>query len=126
MIIFFFFNDTAPTEIYTYGHTLSLHDALPISGSRRNNRGDARLPGTSDPPAAGDQVMAQTTADYMLSRLAAWGVKRIYGYPGDGINGILGALGRAGDAFEFVQSSEERRGGKGCVRTCRSRWSPDH
>src|SRR3546814_11540301 len=27
---FFFFNDTASTEIYTYGHTLSLHDALPI------------------------------------------------------------------------------------------------
>src|SRR3546814_4776570 len=30
MILFFFFNDTATTEIYTYGHTLSLHDALPI------------------------------------------------------------------------------------------------
>src|SRR3546814_6219215 len=29
---FFFFNDTATTEIYTYGHTLSLHDALPIYG----------------------------------------------------------------------------------------------
>src|SRR3546814_11396984 len=28
--LFFFFNDTATTEIYTYGHTLSLHDALPI------------------------------------------------------------------------------------------------
>src|SRR3546814_14202501 len=27
---FFFFNDTAPPEIYTYCHTLSLHDALPI------------------------------------------------------------------------------------------------
>src|SRR3546814_13960975 len=31
MICFFFFNDTATTEIYTYFHTLSLHDALPIS-----------------------------------------------------------------------------------------------
>src|SRR3546814_12660384 len=30
-LIFFFFNDTATTEIYTYLHTLSLHDALPIS-----------------------------------------------------------------------------------------------
>src|SRR3546814_16308257 len=29
-LCFFFFNDTATTEIYTYGHTLSLHDALPI------------------------------------------------------------------------------------------------
>src|SRR3546814_8729771 len=28
--MFFFFNDTATTEIYTYLHTLSLHDALPI------------------------------------------------------------------------------------------------
>src|SRR3546814_5965632 len=31
-MFFFFFNDTATTEIYTYGHTLSLHDALPIEG----------------------------------------------------------------------------------------------
>src|SRR3546814_484455 len=30
--MFFFFNDPATTELYTYGHTLSLHDALPISG----------------------------------------------------------------------------------------------
>src|SRR3546814_11480519 len=30
-----FFNDTATTEIYTYGHTLSLHDALPISDGER-------------------------------------------------------------------------------------------
>src|SRR3546814_19820845 len=29
----FFFKDTATTEIYTYGHTLSLHDALPISST---------------------------------------------------------------------------------------------
>src|SRR3546814_9986764 len=29
-VSFFFFNDTATTEIYTYGHTLSLHDSLPI------------------------------------------------------------------------------------------------
>src|SRR3546814_18532339 len=33
---FFFFNDTATTEIYTYGHTLSLHDALPISTRAAN------------------------------------------------------------------------------------------
>src|SRR3546814_19350130 len=30
LFLFFFFNDTATTEIYTYCHTLSLHDALPI------------------------------------------------------------------------------------------------
>src|SRR6187200_2384056 len=33
---FFFFNDTATTEIYTVSDTLSLHDALPISPSARN------------------------------------------------------------------------------------------
>src|SRR3546814_7061430 len=31
MSCFFVFNETATTEIYTYGHTLSLHDSLPIS-----------------------------------------------------------------------------------------------
>src|SRR3546814_16448991 len=51
----FFFNDTATTEIYTYGHTLSLHDALPISrpwrphGPPRLAPGDRR-PGLADPP----------------------------------------------------------------------------
>src|SRR3546814_17267036 len=34
LFLFFFFNDTATTEIYTYRHTLSLHDSLPISASR--------------------------------------------------------------------------------------------
>src|SRR3546814_16555079 len=34
IVFLFFFNDTATTEIYTYGHTLSLHDALPISRAR--------------------------------------------------------------------------------------------
>ncbi|WP_265517433.1 thiamine pyrophosphate-requiring protein [Nitratireductor luteus] len=46
-------------------------------------------------------------ADFMLDRLNQWGVKRIYGYPGDGINGILGALGRAEDKIEFVQTAHE-------------------
>src|SRR3546814_13943083 len=41
----FVFNDTATTEIYTYGHTLSLHDALPIChAQRRRNEEAARLP----------------------------------------------------------------------------------
>src|SRR3546814_18189903 len=35
---FFICNDTATTEIYTYGHTLSLHDALPISGAEARHR----------------------------------------------------------------------------------------
>src|SRR4029078_12195905 len=40
--------------------------------------------------------MSENTADYLLSRLREWGIHRIYGYPGDGINAILGALNRAG------------------------------
>ena len=36
------------------------------------------------------------TADFVLERLREWGVHRVFGYPGDGINGILGAFGRAG------------------------------
>ena len=40
--------------------------------------------------------MAQTVGDFLLERLAAWGVKQVYGYPGDGINGIMGASPPAG------------------------------
>ncbi|HET7371033.1 MAG TPA: thiamine pyrophosphate-requiring protein [Gammaproteobacteria bacterium] len=49
----------------------------------------------------------ELVGDFLLKRLSAWGVKRIFGYPGDGINGILGALNRAGDEFEFVQVRHE-------------------
>jgi pyruvate dehydrogenase (quinone) len=45
--------------------------------------------------------------DFLVRRLSEWGVKRIYGYPGDGINGIMGALDRASDRIEFVQARHE-------------------
>ena len=51
--------------------------------------------------------MGGTVADFALERLSSWGVRRIYGYPGDGINGLLGALDRAGERFEFVQARHE-------------------
>ncbi len=47
------------------------------------------------------------TAEFMLNRLADWGVKRIYGYPGDGINGLLGAFHEVGDRVEFTQTAHE-------------------
>jgi pyruvate dehydrogenase (quinone) len=50
--------------------------------------------------------MAFTVGDFLLKRLSEWGVKRIYGYPGDGINGIMGALGRT-DVIEFIQARHE-------------------
>jgi pyruvate dehydrogenase (quinone) len=50
--------------------------------------------------------MAATVGEFMLRRLADWGVKRIYGYPGDGINGILGGFHHF-DELEFVQVRHE-------------------
>jgi pyruvate dehydrogenase (quinone) len=51
--------------------------------------------------------MEPKVADVLIDRLAEWGVRRIYGYPGDGINGLTSALRRAGDRFEFVQVRHE-------------------
>src|SRR5271154_313084 len=51
--------------------------------------------------------MSQTVGDFIVERLHQWGVRRIYGYPGDGINGIFGALQRAEGKIEFVQVRHE-------------------
>src|SRR5213596_3737228 len=51
--------------------------------------------------------MGKLTADFLLERLAENGVRRIYGYPGDGINAIVGALDRHKDTIEFVQVRHE-------------------
>jgi len=51
--------------------------------------------------------MTQTVSDFVIERLRQWGVRRIYGYPGDGINGIVGALDRVDDGMEFVQARHE-------------------
>src|SRR5213076_404121 len=53
--------------------------------------------------------MSQTAGDYLLDRLATWGVRRIYGYPGDGINGLMGAFTRSsnGQRPEFIQVRHE-------------------
>lgn len=51
--------------------------------------------------------MKQTVSDFFVERLHAWGIRRIYGYPGDGINGLLGALNRSDSRIEFVQVRHE-------------------
>src|SRR6266404_8909331 len=51
--------------------------------------------------------MAKTVSDFFIERLYQWGVRRIYGYPGDGINGVFGALQRAEGKIEFVQARHE-------------------
>ncbi|MGA8545235.1 MAG: thiamine pyrophosphate-requiring protein [Mycobacterium sp.] len=49
----------------------------------------------------------QEVSDYLLERLRAWDVKHVFGYPGDGINGILAAFGRADNQPMFIQSRHE-------------------
>jgi pyruvate dehydrogenase (quinone) len=53
--------------------------------------------------------MSETVGDYLLDRLATWGIKRIFGYPGDGINGVMGAFARSsnGKRPEFIQVRHE-------------------
>jgi pyruvate dehydrogenase (quinone) len=55
----------------------------------------------------GGSDMSQTASDFLVNRLHQWGVRRIYGYPGDGINGVVGALDRAKDKIKFVQARHE-------------------
>jgi len=50
--------------------------------------------------------MAKTVGDFVLERLAVWGVRRLFGYPGDGINGIITALGRQNE-IDFIQVRHE-------------------
>lgn len=49
----------------------------------------------------------QQVADFLLERLRAWGVEHVFGYPGDGINGLLGAWGRSDNKPKFIQARHE-------------------
>jgi pyruvate dehydrogenase (quinone) len=51
--------------------------------------------------------MKQNVSDFLVNRLSEWGVKRVFGLPGDGINGIMGAISRAEDKLEFIQVRHE-------------------
>jgi pyruvate dehydrogenase (quinone) len=51
--------------------------------------------------------MSTTVADRLLERLREWGVEQVFGYPGDGINGTLGAFARADDKPHFIQARHE-------------------
>src|SRR3954471_557375 len=52
-------------------------------------------------------MASETVAAHMLNRVHEWGVDKIYGYPGDGINGLLGAFHEVGDKVEFIQCRHE-------------------
>src|SRR6478752_6510283 len=72
------------------------------SASRVPLRGS--LPGACD---AHTLRMTRTVGDHVVERLKAWGVRTIFGYPGDGINGILTALDRAKNEIRFIQVRHE-------------------
>jgi len=65
--------------------------------------------------------MGKLTADFLLERLAQNGVRRIYGYPGDGINAIIGALERHKDKLEFVQVRHEEMAA--FMATAHAKWT---
>jgi pyruvate dehydrogenase (quinone) len=51
--------------------------------------------------------MSETVSDFIIQRLHQWGVRHIFGYPGDGINGVFGAMNRADGKIGFVQARHE-------------------
>jgi len=51
--------------------------------------------------------MSQFVSEFIIQRLSDWGIKRIFGYPGDGINAIMGAISKAEDKVSFVQVRHE-------------------
>src|SRR5690348_10938690 len=69
----------------------------------------ASLPAAHDPRLSQrkESAMATLVGDFIIERLAEWGVHRIYGYPGDGINGLMGAMNRADGKIELVRARHE-------------------
>jgi pyruvate dehydrogenase (quinone) len=51
--------------------------------------------------------MAQSVSDFIVERLSEWGIQRIYGYPGDGINGLMAALRQSDNKPRFIQARHE-------------------
>ncbi|WP_447001872.1 thiamine pyrophosphate-requiring protein [Saccharothrix isguenensis] len=51
--------------------------------------------------------MSETVGDYVLARLRDWRVDHVFAYPGDGINGLVAAFGKADNVPRFVQSRHE-------------------
>src|ERR1051325_11764463 len=88
-------------------------------GTTAPSSGHARTDGCSAPPLPHRQwrwrfvhvyrrkTVSQLVADYILERLKEWGIHRIYGYPGDGINALLGAFDRADGDPELIQVRHE-------------------
>ncbi|MFD1660811.1 thiamine pyrophosphate-requiring protein [Streptomyces caeni] len=77
--------------------------------------------------------MSTKVADHVLERLREWGVEHVFGYPGDGINGLLAAWGRAEDRPGFLQARHEEMAAfeavgyakfSGCLGVCAATSGP--
>ena len=53
--------------------------------------------------------MAERVADFIMDRLSAWGIQRIFGYPGDGINALISAIDRTDKRIDFIQVRHEEQ-----------------
>ena len=51
--------------------------------------------------------MAKSVAEFVVERLLEWGVKRVFGFPGDGISGLMGAMRKNENKIEFIQTRHE-------------------
>src|SRR5690554_4413444 len=70
-------------------------DHTPCECSRPNEQGAASMAET------------KSVADFVIQRLYDWGVRCIYGYPGDGVNALAGSLARRQADIKFVQARHE-------------------
>src|SRR5438874_5326909 len=77
------------------------------SASRLRSSCSADFHPDVEPRLHGCRSMAYTTADLLVERLIDWGVRVIFGLPGDGINGIMEALRRRQEHISFVQVRHE-------------------
>src|SRR3546814_11822269 len=115
--MFFFLNATAPTEIYTYCHTLSLHDAIRATQAGMTGIGAELFRSRTLMLLVNTIVLAVsvTVVASVIGLAVAWCVERT-DVPGRRLWRVLAGVPR----------SEERRVGKECVSTFSSRWSPYH
>src|SRR3954471_20025228 len=59
------------------------------------------------PSDEGGRSMAKTTGDLLIERLLAWGVKTVFAFPGDGINGLFEAWRQHKDRLQYIQVRHE-------------------
>src|SRR3546814_17542292 len=121
IVLDFVFECAATTEIYTYGHTLSLHDALPSYEPwrrARKNRGLMMREGLLKENIDGEALL--WAHNRLIARVEE---RRILMVISDGAPVDDSTLSVNSGTY-LERRPEERRVGKGCVSTCRSRWSP--